>query len=68
MRDLPAAARSKNPKKMSRGDLHPSQRSQANSSDVVAIIENDHTYILSPTGHFVSAVSQVKAERTSQDI
>jgi hypothetical protein len=68
MSDLPAAARSKNPKTMSRDDLHPAQRSHADSRDVVAIIENDHTYILSPTGHFASAVSQVRAERADQGI
>lgn len=68
MSELPAAARSKNPKKMGRDDLHPSQRSQANGKDVVAILDGDNTHILAPTGHFSSAVKVVSEERTAQGI
>ena len=68
MNSLPAAAQGKNPFTMGIGDLHPSQRAQAQNRDVVAIVDGDDTHILAPTGDFPSAVSAVKAERTNQGI
>ena len=68
MNSLPAAAQGKNPFTMTRDDLHPSQRAQANGRDVVAIVDGDNTHILAPTGDFQSAVRMVRSERSDQGI
>jgi hypothetical protein len=62
MNSLPAAAQSKNPFTMTVDDLHPSQRTLANTRDVVAIVDGDNKHILSPTGDFPSAVKAVLDE------
>lgn len=68
MNSLPAAAQGKNPFTMGIGDLHPSQRAQAQNRDVVAIVDGNDTHILAPTGDFPSAVKSVNLERESQGI
>ena len=68
MNSLPAAAQGKNPFTMTRDDLHPSQRAQANNRDVVAIVNGDDTHILAPTGDLQSAVRMIRAERSTLGI
>jgi hypothetical protein len=66
--DLPSAARSKNSKDITRGDLSSSQRSSASDKDYVVIIDGDSQTILAPTGNVGLTIGEVLDERQDQGI
>ena len=68
LNSLPAQAQAKSRRSLTIDDLHPSQRAQANSRSLVAIIDGDYTHILSPTGDFAGAVLGIREERELQGI
>jgi hypothetical protein len=68
MSDLKVAGQAKNRMDWVVDDLLATPRSEAQSRDVVAIVEGDRVTVLAPTGSLSAALKAVKAEREAKGI